>query len=300
MVPARAEAIPAAGLVQLTVSVLLLSSAWPITKNAVVLGANPLWFALGRAGFSGLTAFVALGVLGRLRLPGRADLPALLGVGLLQLAGFFALAHAAVALVPAGRTVVLSNVTTVWIVPLSVWLLHEAIPPRRWVAAGLGLAGIAVLTSPWAIDWTAPGVLLGHAMLLGAAGSWALAMVIVRRTPPRMSMLQLLPWCFGLATCVLTPLAVFATPGPGHWGLPAGLALGYIGLVAGPVGTWCVLQVASTLPAMVASIGYLATPAAGLLLSSWMLGEEITPDLVVGALCILAGVTVAAWPGRRA
>ncbi len=143
--PSRREAaadatagIPAIGLVQLGASVVLLSSAWPITKLALQDGASPLWFAVGRAGLSGLTALFALTVAGRLRRPGRADLPSLLAVGLLQLAGFFALTHAAVAWVPAGRTAILSNVTTIWIVPLSVLLLREAIPLRRWLAAALG------------------------------------------------------------------------------------------------------------------------------------------------------------------
>ena len=71
-------------------------------------------------------------------------------------ARYFAFAHVAVAWVPAGRTAILANTTTIWIVPLSLVFLHERIPPRRWVAAGLGLAGVVVLMSPLAIDWTSP------------------------------------------------------------------------------------------------------------------------------------------------
>jgi drug/metabolite transporter (DMT)-like permease len=36
------------------------------------------------------------------------------------------------------------------------------------------------------------------------------------------------------------------------------------------------------------------------LLSSWSLGEPLTPDLVLGSALILAGVGIAAWPARRA
>ena len=45
----------AAGFVQLAVSVILLSSAWPLTKIALSLGSTPLWFAEGRAVLSGAT-----------------------------------------------------------------------------------------------------------------------------------------------------------------------------------------------------------------------------------------------------
>ncbi|HSU06338.1 MAG TPA: EamA family transporter, partial [Acetobacteraceae bacterium] len=116
------------GLIELFVSVLLLSSGWPLTKLAIELGSTPLWFAEGRAVLSGLIAAVLLLVQRRLRLPRRGDWPAVLMVGLFQLAAFFAFAHLAVAWVPAGRTTVLANAATIFVVPLSLVLLHEPIP----------------------------------------------------------------------------------------------------------------------------------------------------------------------------
>lgn len=291
--------IPTSGLIQLAGSVILLSSAWPITKLALQDGAAPLWFAAGRAGCSGLTVLAVLTLAGRMRRPGRADLPSLLAVGLFQLAGFFALAHVAVAWVPAGRTAILSNVTTIFIVPLSLLLLREPIPARRWLAAVLGIAGVAVLMSPWAIDWTVRETVIGHLFLLGSAFCFAFAMIVVRRWPPALSMLQLLPWCFGLAATVLLPLAVLHGGGPGHWSSEALWSLAFIGGFAGPIGTWCVMLVASGMPAMVASVGFLMTPAAGLLLSTLWLHEPLGPDLLAGSALILLGVGCAAWPARK-
>ncbi len=294
-----AERLPAAGLVQLGASVVLLASGWPVTKLAVAAGATPIWFAVGRAGFSCLTAFTVLGLLGRQRLPGRRDWPAMVSVGLLQLAAFFAFAHLAVAWVPAGRTAILSNVTTIFIVPLSVLVLGERIPPRRWIAAGLGVAGVAVLMSPWAMDWSVRTTLIGHLFLLGAAAAFALSMTVVRARPPRMTMLELLPWCFLVATATLLPLAFAMGEGVGHWPPPALGAMAYIGFLAGPLGTWCVMQAAVSLPAMVASVGFLMTPAAGLIFSTLLLGEALGPDLLLGSAMILGGVAFAAWPARR-
>jgi len=71
-------------------------------------------------------------------------MPALLGLGLLQLAGFFTLAHEAVAWVPAGRTAVLSNATLVWTVPITLLITNEGISNRRWAALLLGGASIAL------------------------------------------------------------------------------------------------------------------------------------------------------------
>jgi len=293
------KTLPPIGLAQLAGSVVLLASAWPITKSAVMAGASPIWFALGRVGFSALAAFVLLGLLGRLRLPGRQDLPALMAVGVLQLAVFFGFAHAAVEFVPAGRTTVLANVTPIFIVPLSLLILREPISRRRWLATGLALVGVVVLIGPWAIDWSAPGVLRGHFYLLAAAGGFGSAIVLVRRFPPKLRMLELLPWCFTLASLLLLPLAWRHPGGAGNWPAPSRWAMLYIGGFAGPVGTWCVMEAASVLPAMVSSVGFLATPAFGLLFAAWWLGEPLGADLLAGSGFILAGVGLAAWPARR-
>ena len=113
-------------------------------------------------------------------------------------------------------------------------------------------------------------------------------------------MFELLPWCFAVSALMLAPLALWHAPNgsigtqPMSW-----LALAYIGLIAGPFGTWCVIEATSALPAMVSSIGFLTTPAISLLLANLLLGEPITADLLAGSALIILGVGCAAWPARR-
>ena len=276
----------------LGVAVVLFGGAWPITKDALE-HATPLWFGTSRAVLAALVATALLAVLGRLRLPQRADLRAVLCLGLLQLGGFFALTHLAVALVPAGRTAVISNVVTFWLIPLSVVVLGEEVSRRRWMAAGLGLAGAAVLVGPWAVDWSDRAMLSGHLMLLLAGLFWSLAIVATRKWPPRTPMLELLPFCFGLGALVLAPLSLFIEPcggvGVGSWP-----HMFFIGLIAAPIGTWCVIEAGRRLPGAVASVGFLMVPAFGVLLSTIWLGEPIGWDVVVGGALIVASVVMAA------
>jgi drug/metabolite transporter (DMT)-like permease len=301
LAPTRAPAsIAGRGMAILLVSVLFLSSAWPLTKLAIDQGASPLWFAEGRAALSGLVAAAALAATGRFRFPRRGDWPAVIAVGVFQLGAFFAFAHLALAWVAAGRTAVLSNTTTIFVVPLSLLVLREPIPPRRWVATAIALAGVAVLVGPWAVDWASRRALIGNGFLLAAAASWGVTILVLRRSPPRSSMFELLPWCFLIGAVLLLPLLAWEAPHggigtrDGAWG-----ALLYVGVIAGPLGTWGVIEATVMLPAVVASVGFLATPAFGILLSNWILGEKITPDLVFGTALILAGVGLAALPGRR-
>jgi O-acetylserine/cysteine efflux transporter len=298
--PLASTSVPVSGLVQLLASVVLLSSAWPLTKIALAAGATPLWFAEGRAILSGLTACLLLAVTRGLRRPTRSDFPAILAIGGLQLGAYFALAHEAVAWVPAGRTAILSNTTTIWIVPLSLIFLHEHIPARRWLAAGLGLTGVAVLINPLAIDWSAAPVIIGHLFLLGAGLSWSIAIIVTRAVRSKLSMFALLPWCFLVGALVLAPILWWHAPhgtlgdSPVSW-----WALGYIGLVAGPLGTWCVMEATAKLPTLVSSVGFLTTPAVSLIVANIFLHEPVTPDLLAGSALIMAGVAFAAWPRRR-
>ena len=289
-----------AGFIQLATSVVLLSSAWPLTKIAIGLGSTPIWFAEGRALVSGATIGAILALRGRLRVPVRKDLPALVAVGVCQLGLYFAFAHEAVAWIAAGRTAILANTTTIWIAPLSLIFLREHIPVRRWLAAGFGLAGVVVLMSPRAIDWSAREVLIGHAFLLAASLSWSVAIIVTRTATPRSTMFELLPWCFAVSALMLAPLALWHAPDGGIGTRPMSwLALAYIGLIAGPFGTWCVIEATAALPAMVSSVGFLTTPAISLLLANLLLGEPITADLLAGSALIMFGVGCAAWPAWR-
>ena len=113
-------------------------------------------------------------------------------------------------------------------------------------------------------------------------------------------MFELLPWCFAIGALLLAPLIAWHEP---HGGIGTHIeswaSLAYIGLLAGPFGTWCVIEATASLPAIVSSVGFLTTPAVSLILANLFLGEPITVDLLAGSALIMFGVACAAWPGRR-
>ncbi len=298
--PQRAGAVSPLGLVQLLASVVLLASAWPLTKTAIAAGATPIWFAEGRAVLSGIIASIMLIAFGGFRRPTRPDMPAILAIGGLQLGLYFALAHEAALWVQAGRIAILANTTTIWVVPLSLIFLRESIPVRRWIAAGIGIAGVIVLVDPLDVDYANLNTLIGQLLLLGAALSWSVAIIVTRATRPAQSMFALLPWCFLIASVMLAPLLVWHAPNGtlGHQPI-CWIALGYIGLIAGPLGTWCVMEATAKLPVLVSSLGFLTTPAVSLLIATVLLHEPLTPDLLAGSALIMGGVAVAAWPRKQ-
>lgn len=279
---------------RLLLAAVLFGVTWPISKDALA-DATPLWFACVRAlGGAVTTALLALHR-GRLALPRGADLPTVLALAVFQLGGFFALTHLALALVPAGRTAVLSNVTSIWLLPLSVWLFGERLSAWRLASVVAGLAGVVLLLGPWAVAWEDPAVLLGHALLLLAGLSWSIAIVILRRFPPRRPVVDLLPFAFGLGAALLCLLALRQEPAGGiGWG--AAWQAAFVALIAAPIGTWAIVEAGRRLPAAVASAGFLLVPAIGVTLAAVWLGEAITWDLVAGGILVLLGMW---WATKR-
>ena len=276
-------------LLMLAIPVLLFGIAWPINKVAL-RDIPPLWFAAGRVVLSAAAAFVLLLALRQWRLPTRRDLPIIVSVGVFQLALFFALTNEALSFLPAGRSVVLSSTTTLWLVPLALFT-GEPIPVLRWLGVVAGVAGIFVLANPWTLDWRGPGIAEGHGFLLLAALGWAIAIFHARYHRWVLSPLQVLPWQMLAAAAVLVPLALIDDPEPRiAASLPVLGGLFYIGVVAGPLASWAAVIVARDLPTVVSSVGFLGIPALGLAFSTVLLGESLTWSLGLGAALIGAGV----------
>jgi drug/metabolite transporter (DMT)-like permease len=277
---------------QLGATVVLFGLTWPVIKIGLS-ASTPVWLAAARATLSALAAFVMLAALKRLAWPSHADWPIVLSVGAFQLTLFFALANLGVQSVPPGRSGVLAYTTMLWMVPLSL-LVGERVGWRGVAGALLGLFGIVVLIDPWRFDWSDRAVVEGHGWLLLAGFSWALAVLHARRHRWRMQPLDVLPWQMAVATVLLWILALTIEPRgyldfsrPNLW-----IALLYIGVFAGPAGTWAAVSVARALPPVTGSLGMLGTPLLGIASSVVLVGESVTWPLVLGTMLVIAGIAI--------
>ncbi len=296
---ARPPLSPRAAVALLAAVVVVWGANWPVMKVGLE-DIPPLLFALARMLLGAACLFAVLAARGEVRLPGRADLPVVLSVGVLQLAAYLSLINLGLTEVEAGRSAILAYTTPIWVVPLAVIFMGERLTAGRLAGVALGVAGIAVLFNPLAFDWSDPAQLAGNALLLAASLAWAVAIVHVRGHRFECSPLQLAPWQMLLGAVPVAVLAVLLedpaeiVPGPRLWAV-----LAYNGPFATAFALWAWITVNRALTAITTSMASLAIPAAGVVAAAVALGEAITPANAVGLALIAAGIAVIARAGAR-
>ncbi len=96
------------------------------------------------------------------------------------------------------------------------------------------------------------------------------------------------------------PLTLIMEPNPQiSWNGELLLSIFYSGPLATALGLWLFVEITRALPAITSSLGLLAVPVVGVLLSAWTLGEPITGTNVLGLLLIVGGVGFVAVGGLR-
>jgi drug/metabolite transporter (DMT)-like permease len=270
--------------------VLFWGVNWPVMKVAV-LDIPPFWFVGFRLGLGAASLLLLLAATGRLALPKRADLPVIASVGLVQMGFCLATINLALLFVPAGRSAVLAYTTPLWVAPAAALVLGEKLTWRRFAGLALGIAGLMLLFEPASFDWSNRNALFGNGLLIASAAGWALAIIHVRAHRWHGSSLALLPWQLLIGAL---PLLVVAWSYHGwaaiRWSGETALILAYNGPIASGFCYWAAVEVTRRLPALSASLAFLAVPCVGLASAALALGESIHPALLGGFLLILLGL----------
>lgn len=272
---------------------------WPVMKIAVE-SIPPVWLACARMATTCVCLFFVLGILGKLRLPGRRDLPAVLSVGVIMMGIYPALTMTGLVDAGAGRASLLSFITPLWVTPAAMILFGERLGAYKAAGLVVGLAGLAVLFNPLGFDWSNEAVVRGNLILVLASMVWSITILHMRHHVWRLSPVELAPWQMLMASLVAAPLALWFDAGEKvTWSLKL------VGLIAfaGPVATTLtiigVITIFRALPAITGSLLFLSTPVAGMLCSAAILGETLTLTNVAGLVLIVAGLAFVALGETR-
>jgi drug/metabolite transporter (DMT)-like permease len=275
----------------LGVVVLVWAVSWPVIKLGVA-AVPPIWFACLRYAIATVCLFALVAVRGELALPSASDMRLVAVSGVLQMGAFSALTGLALATLPPGRASVLAFSTPLWVVPLAAWRLNEQTSRRALLGVGSGLLGVLTVAAP-ALQASGSAQLIAYAMLLGASGAWAIAIVSVRGHSFSASPLALAPWQMLAAATLLWPLALVVEGWPHSIGTRGFASLAYVGPMATAFAYWAVVEVGRVFRASTISMALLATPSLGLLISALTLHETVSISLATGIVLIAGGIRLA-------
>jgi drug/metabolite transporter (DMT)-like permease len=201
-------------------------------------------------------------------------------------------------MIPSGRAAILAYTMPVLAVPLSVWLLGERLTARKLAGLALGMAGLALLLGERILSiGQAP---LGSLLVLGAAASWALGVVLQKRYPVSMPTGSYTAWIMLLGGApVIAAALAFDDPGAltgiGLW--PA-LGVAYNVLVAFAWAHWAWIKIATSVSVTVFSLSMLVIPIVGVLSGMLLLAERPSWAEYSALALVLAALLTVVVPPR--
>jgi O-acetylserine/cysteine efflux transporter len=269
---------------------LVVMLVWGTNFVVIRLGLDsfpPLFFAFLRFSFVFLPAALLI------RRPA-APLGKVAAYGVLIGAGQFGLLFIAMrGMISPGLASLVVQCQVFFTIGLSVLIAGERVKPYQWIAVALAAAGLVTIGLHGGGDATPLGVLL----VLGAGLSWAVANVLMKRTPT-VNMLAYVVWSslFSLPPLLLLSLAMegpsailgsLRAAGPVAW---AAVAWQSVGNSLFGYAAWGWLL--SRHPAAQVTPMALLVPVFGMGASSVFLGEPlqdwklVAAALVIGGLCL--------------
>ncbi|HEV2189726.1 MAG TPA: DMT family transporter [Stellaceae bacterium] len=290
--PARTRAgPPPLAYVYLAVMVLSWALNWPLMKLAIGQ-VPPLTFVLLRLVGSLLLIAPALLATGQGILPARGERTTLFWVGQLQIAGFLVLGIIGLAIVPAGRAIVLAYTMPLWAIPIGRFLWPEPVGRAQIAGAAIGFAGLVLFMNPGLIDWSDWRMIGGNALLIGAAILWALGSCLYRQRSWRSPFWVQTFWQLAVSLVPVAAIVVIVGAGPVHWSPGVAAILVYNALVTTALGYFLWGKVLSMMPAATAGQVLTLTPIGGFVLSTALFGGAVTLDIAISIVLIVAGIFV--------
>lgn len=186
---------------------------------------------------------------------------------------------------------------------LTVALGQEQFRPSRLAGILTTVAGAIIIAASnlWqGRAGGAPTAIWGDLLLVGAVASWAGYLTVNKPLVARHGALTVLVGTFLVGSVLAMPLAAYSlatAPPLGHVSTNAWLGLAYLALIVTVIGLACQNQALRRLEASeVATVGN-AAPVLTILWGVWLLGEAVTPGLVLGGALVLGGIV---WGERSA
>jgi drug/metabolite transporter (DMT)-like permease len=281
----------------LGVAIALVSSSIGGTAAAItrylVAGADPVMLAILRWGI-GFLCLLPCALLLRVRWPQRSDWPAVMALGICFFGLFFILYNIAVSYTTAARASLALATLPLHTMVVGAILGVERLTARKIIGVGIAVLGVAAALAA-GLAQSPPGAWRGELIMTGAVFCMAFYNVLSRPLMQRSSALGFLTVGMGAGATVLVfvGLAKGSFAALAHFTIAQWIAGIYLGAGGGALAfiLW-VMALARATPTRVANT-MTVNPIAATLLAAVLIGEPITPNLLIGLVAVFAGIWIA-------
>lgn len=276
---------------------------WGTTWAAIRIGVEtipPFLFAFERAiAVAAILTLVALA----LRLPfprDRRTLTAAAFAGLFNTGLSWALIFWAEQFVPSGLVAVFGATAPVWTAFLAHFLVRgDRLSWLKVAALALGLVGTGVLVgSP--IQGEGRDVLVATILLSLLPIAWAAAAILAARYLQHASPVPVIAIEVWAGGTFLIPFALSQAGESVSWSVPVALAFAYLVLLGSCVGFVLNLWLYRKVRPTTVMLSQVLIPVQAVIIGALALGEQVTMQMLAGALLVFAAVGLNALAGSRA
>ena len=279
------------------VAIALLSSCLGGTAAAItrylVKGADPISLAILRWGI-GFVCLLPAALLLKARWPARRDLPAVAFLGVCFFGLFFILYNIAMSFTTAARASLAVATLPLSTMVVAALLGMERLTFRKTLGVLIAVLGVAAALAA-GLSAAPEGAWRGEVIMLAAVVCMAFYNVLSRPFMQRSSALGFLTVGMGAGAAVLIATGLFTGSVAALQNLtaPQWIAGVYLGVGGGAAAfiLW-VLALERATPTRVANT-MTVNPIAAALLATQLVGEPITPNLVLGLIAVFAGIWIA-------
>ena len=193
----------------------------------------------------------------------------------------------------AGNGSLVTSATPAFVLIFAWILLKEKITTLRLMALFLATLGVVAVIDPRSAQLN-PDLFLGNLLLLGAALTWALYSVLVRKATQDVEVLpfSLIAFLGGLPVSMPAGAWELNTIGVGEISLGIVGGVLFLGIISTALAMVLWNNAFTLVDANLASLTFFAQPVVGTLLGWLFLGEKITPLFLLGGLLIGVGLVI--------
>jgi drug/metabolite transporter (DMT)-like permease len=278
------------------IGLLVIVVIWGVNFSVIKVGLaalDPHAFNALRYPMAAALLTAGLAATGRLGLPERADLPRIVGLGILGHVIYQLLFIHGMDRTRAGNASLLLATAPIYTAILSGVLDHDRIGRRGWAAIAAAFAGMALVVGggPGGPSF-ASGTVAGDLLILVAASMWALYTVGARDMVRKYGSLRVTTWVLWLGAVVLFLLGLPDLAAAGRVPAAAWGAVAYSGLLGIAVAQFLWYRAVRLIGSTHTSTFQNLVPVVAIVVAWVWLGEVPTAGQAAGAAIIIGAVSV--------